>query len=139
MDCKRRIARRPTRVCVRIAGFVLPGLKVHRLGWTDTKEDSQNFRVRYSLSKRRVEAGATLLDKGEVEARREGNCLDQAGVARVRISSGNRCVFPTIQTRNSQIEYSVTEIGVLAVGTVPTPITGVDGEFREIGEPSLHG
>src|SRR6516165_4017523 len=104
MDRKRRIAWRPIRVCVRIAGFVLPGLKVHCLGWTDAKEDPQNLRVGYSLSKPRVEAGTTLLDKGEVEARREGNRHDQVSVVRVSISSGNRRVLPTIQTRDRPSE-----------------------------------
>ena len=88
MNRKRRIAWRPIRVCVRIAGFVLPGLKVHCLGWTDAKYNSQNFRVGYSLSKPRVEAGATLLNKAVVEARRECNRLDQVRGVRVVSSNG---------------------------------------------------
>jgi len=53
-------------------------------------------------SKPRVEAGATLLDKAEVEARREGDRIDQVRVVRVSISSGNRRMPPTIQTREKQ-------------------------------------
>ena len=101
---KRQIARRPIRVGVRIAGFVLPGLKVHCLGWTDAKYNSQNFRVGYSLSKPRVEAGATLLNKAEVEARRECNRLDQVRVVRVSIISGNRRMRPFVQTRDRPSE-----------------------------------
>src|ERR1700736_4508051 len=100
MDRKRHISWRPIRVCVRIAGFVLPSLKVHCLGWTDAEDDPQNFRVGYSLSKSRVEAGATLLDKAKVEARREGDRLDQVRVVRVSISSGNRRMLPAIQARD---------------------------------------
>src|SRR5258708_8554681 len=98
MDRKRRIAWRPIRVCIRIASLVLPSLKVHCLAWTDTEEDSQNFWVGYSLSKLRVEAGATLLNKAKVEARREGDRLDQGGVVRVTISLGNTRTLPHIQT-----------------------------------------
>src|SRR5258707_7882606 len=100
MDRKRRIAWRPIRVCIRIASLVLPSLKVHCLAWTDTEEDSQNFWVGYSLSKLRVEAGATLLNKAKVEARREGDRLDQVSVVRVSISSGNSRMLPNIQTRD---------------------------------------
>src|SRR5579872_5070080 len=104
MDRKRRIAGRPIRVCVRIASLVLPGLKVHCLGWTDTEDDSQNFWVGYSLSKCRVEAGATLLNKDKVEASREGDRFDEVSVVRVSISSGNCGMLPNIQTRDCLIE-----------------------------------
>ncbi len=44
----------------RIAGLVLPGLKVHGLAWADTQQDSQNFQIGYLLSERGIEAGAAL-------------------------------------------------------------------------------
>src|SRR5260370_4077611 len=101
MDRKRRIAWRPIRVCIRIASLVLPSLKVHCLAWTDTEEDSQNFWVGYSLSKLRVEAGATLLNKAKVEARREGERLDPVSVVRLSSRSGSGRDMPTVQTRDS--------------------------------------
>src|ERR1700719_3769472 len=100
MDGEGRIGWRPIRVCIRIAGLVLPSLKVHRLGGTDAEDDAQNFWVLYPLSKRRVEAGATLLNKAKMEARREGNRVDQVSVACVSISSGNCRMLPNIQGRN---------------------------------------
>src|SRR5260370_34499750 len=99
MDRKRRIAWRPIRVCIRIASLVLPSLKVHCLAWTDTEEDSQNFWVGYSLSKLRVEAGTTLLNKAKVEARRGGDRLGQVSVGRVSIRFGNSRMLPSLQTR----------------------------------------
>ena len=35
-----------------------------------------------------------------------------------------------------KLERSI-QIGVLVVGAVPTPVTGVDGELREIRKPSF--
>ena len=100
MDRKRRIAWRPIGVCIRIASLVLPSLKVHCLRWTDTEEDPQNFRIAYSLSKLGVDAGATLLNKGKMETRRESDSQDQVSVIRVSISSGDGRMLPDIQARN---------------------------------------
>jgi len=44
----------------------MPGLEVGRLGWADTEQDAQNFRMDDSLSQGGVEAGAPLLDKRKV-------------------------------------------------------------------------
>ena len=101
MNRKGRIGWRPiSRVCIRITGLVLPSLKVHCLGWTDTEEDAQDFWILCPLSELRVETGATLLNKAKVEARREGDCVDQVGVVCVCISSRNCRVLPNIQARN---------------------------------------
>src|ERR1700736_1750189 len=100
MDHKRRVSWRPTRVCIRIARLVLPSLKVHCLGWADTEQDSQNFRVGDPLSQLGIKAGATLLNKAEVEPRREGNCIDELGVGRVSISSRNCRMSPNVQARD---------------------------------------
>ena len=54
----------------------MPGLKVRCLGWADTEQDAQHFRIGDPLRQRWVEAGATLLDKPKVEARRVGDRLD---------------------------------------------------------------
>ena len=100
MNRKGRIGWRPIRVSIRITGLVLPSLKVHCLGWTDTEEDAQDFWILYPLSELRVEAGATLLNKAKVEARREGDCVDQVGVVCVCISSRNCRMLPNIQARD---------------------------------------
>src|ERR1700738_2446611 len=100
MDHKRRIAWRPLWVCIRIARLVLPSLKVHCLGWADTEQDSQNLRVGDPLSQLSIKAGATLLNKAEVEPRSEGNCFDEFGVGCVSICSGNCRMQPRIQSRD---------------------------------------
>src|ERR1700687_2537429 len=100
MDRKGRIGWRPIRVGIRIARLVLPSLKVHCLGWTNTEEDSQNFWVAYPLSKPRVEACATLLNKAKVEARSESDRVDQVSVVCVSISSRNCRMLPDIQARD---------------------------------------
>ena len=104
MNRKGWIGWRTIWVCIRIAGLVLPSLKVHCLGGTDAEQDAQNFRVFCPLSELRVEAGATLLDKAKVEARREGDRLDQISVVCVGIRSGNCRMLPNIQGRNCSSE-----------------------------------
>src|SRR2546421_698468 len=55
--------------------FVLPGLEVHRLGWSDREQDAEYFRARDALGERGVEARAPLFDEGEVEAGGVRDCL----------------------------------------------------------------
>src|ERR1700738_662247 len=98
MGRKRRIAWRPIWVCIRIARLVLPGLKVHCLGWADTEQDSQDFRTAYSLSKRWIEAGATLLDKREVKSCRVSDRLKVVARGQVGIGSRNCRKLPAKQT-----------------------------------------
>ena len=59
----------------RVAGFVVPGLEVHDLGAPDAEQDPQHLGMGDPLGELRVEAGAALLDEGEVEAGRVGDCL----------------------------------------------------------------
>jgi hypothetical protein len=119
----------------RIACLVVPGLKVRCLGWTDTEQDAQHFRIGDPLSQRWVEAGATLLDKRKMECRRVGDRLDVVIGGEIVIVSGNRRKPPFQQTRDCWSER-VTEIGVLRAAAVFSPVTGVYGELHEIGEPS---
>jgi hypothetical protein len=129
----------------RIAGLIVPGLKVRCLGRADTQQDTQNFRMGHPLSQRGVEARATLLDKPKMESRRVGDRLevirDGWGIPRFKalqviIGSGNRRKLPVTQTRDSLSER-VTEIGVLRATAVARPPTGVHRELHEVGEPSL--
>ena len=113
----------------------MPGLKVRGLGWADTEQDSQHFRIGDPLSQRWVEAGATLLDKRKMEARRVGDRLDVVIGGEVAIVSGNCRKLPFQQTRDGWWKR-VTEIGVLRAAAVPNPPTGVHGELHEVGEPS---
>ena len=53
-----------------------PSLEVSRLGRPDAEQDSQDFDVGYSLSQRRAEAAAALLDGTEVKACGEGDRLE---------------------------------------------------------------
>src|SRR5207237_2458675 len=95
----------------RIARHVMPGLKVHGLGWADTEQDAQYFRIGDPLSQRGVEAGAPLLDKPKMEARRVGDRLDVVLGGQVVIASGNGWELPFEQTRDGWWE-GVTQIGV---------------------------
>jgi len=97
-DRKRRKSWRPIRVRIRVARLVLPGLKVHCLGWSDTEQDSQDFWISYPLSQRGVQAGGTLLNEGKVKARGEGDRADEVAAlrGRISISSGNRRVLRSI-------------------------------------------
>src|SRR5438876_10267393 len=70
----------------RIAGLVLPSLKVHDLRSADADEDPQNFQTGNLLSERMVETGAGLLDKRKVKPRREGDRLEVGGDAGWRIT-----------------------------------------------------
>ena len=78
---------------------------MHCLAWADAQKDSQNFCIGYLLRKRGIEACATLLDKREMESRREGYRLQvrrdrcrvviaKKAASCVRIASGNRRVLP---------------------------------------------
>jgi hypothetical protein len=57
----------------RIARLIVPNLKVHYLGSTDTQGDFQYFRASYLLAESGVKTGAGLLDKSKVESCREGD------------------------------------------------------------------
>src|ERR1700751_4856785 len=62
-----------------VAGFVVPGLEVGRLGRANAEQDSQNLDIAHSLSERRVKTCATLLDEGEVESGGEGDGFEVVG------------------------------------------------------------
>src|SRR5262249_59885773 len=90
-------------------------------------------------SESRIRGGTGLQKKPKVSRRRKGDRFDEFGVGRVGIRSGNCRMLPNIQTRDCLNERCVTEIGVLVVGAVPTPKTGVYGELSKVGESSLVG
>ena len=69
---------------------------MHGLGWTDTEQDSQDVYTGYPLGQGRVEAGAALLDKREMERRRVGDGLDVVGRSEVGIRTGDCRMLPTI-------------------------------------------
>src|SRR5690242_14354896 len=127
-----------------IACLVLPSLKVHRLGGADTEHHPQSFRIRYPLSQRWIQAGATLLNKAKVKSRRESDHFEAVGdravaqvdgtvrvkddstARRVSIASGNCRVLPHIQTHYRLWKERVRiEIGVVRIAAVPAPETGV--------------
>jgi hypothetical protein len=59
----------------------MPSLKMHCLGWADPEQDSQYFRICHPLGQRRIEAGATLLNKGKVKAGYKRDRLKVVGLA----------------------------------------------------------
>src|SRR6266403_316955 len=128
----------------RIACLILPSLKMHRLGWTDTEDDAQNFWVAYPLSKLRVEASTALLNKGKVEPCREGNHLEVGSDAVLRgggnattryvgIVFGDCAMLPNIQTGDCLLKREIgIEIGIVSVISVPTPKTGVYRQLQKV-------
>ena len=151
---KRNLCARSARSVVRIrnrkrvAGLVLPSLKVHRFAGPDTEQNSQDFRITDLLSERRVEAGAALLDKREMKTSRERDRLQVGGYAfgvvaaqrtprGVRIRSGNRRVLPDTEARHCLHERrTAIDVGV-RYAAVPRPKAGVHGELRQVGEPQF--
>ena len=119
----------------RVARLVMPGLKMGGLGGADTEQDAQHLWTGDPLRQRWVEAGATLLDEGKVEARRVGDRLNVVLGGQVGIGPGNGRKLPFTQTRDG-LRERVTEIGVLCAAAVARPPTGVHGESHEVGEPS---
>src|SRR5215469_16180191 len=115
--------------------------------WADAQKDSQNFCIGYLLRQSGIEARATLLDKREMESRREGDRLEvrrnrcrvvsaKGATSRIGIASGDRCVLPYIQTRDCLNERCAqVEIGIRNAA-VARPKTGIYCELREVCEPS---
>ena len=58
-----------------VAGLVMPGLEVHRLGRPDAEQHAQDFPIANPLRQRWVEARAALFDRREVKARGVGDRL----------------------------------------------------------------
>ena len=101
-------------------------MKVHCLGWADTEQDSQDFRTAYSLSKRWIEAGATLLDKRKVKSCRVSDRLKMVARGEVGIGSRNCRKLPAKQTRDCLGEgEGRIQIGVIGATAVPSPVTGL--------------
>ena len=115
---------------------------MHCLGWADTEHDSQNFRIGYPLSQRRVEASTTLLNKGKVKSRREGDRFEVGGGVTLLFTYQHQfwespydC--PTFKPSEllGEIGKFGIEVGVVRVTAVPSPKTGINGELREVCEP----
>src|SRR5260221_12818051 len=128
----------------RIACLVVPGLKMHCLGWADTEQDAQHFWIGDSLGQRGVEARATLLAESKIEYHcvgcsaecvKGGWVISRFKALQVSIGSGNGRKLPFTQPRDC-LSKRVTEIGGLCAAAVPPPPTGVHGELHEVGEPS---
>src|SRR5437899_3084190 len=120
-----------------IARLVHPGLEVSCLGWADTKQDSQHFRIAYALSQRRIETGATLLNKRKVESGSVGDGLEVVRWPKVGIGSGDPQKLSGTQTRDclGKREAGI-EIGVVRAAAIPSPPTGVNGELHEVCKTS---
>src|SRR5205085_4493480 len=116
-----------------VASLVMPGLKMSGLSWADTEQNSQHFRVAHPLSKRWIEAGATLLDERKVKSRRVGNGLDVVIRHKVVVGSRNCGKLPLTQTRDCLRKHKRgIEIGVVSAAPVPSPPTGVHSELHEV-------
>src|SRR5579863_3784198 len=121
----------------------MPGLEMRCLGGPDAEQNPQDFDFGHSLSQRRIEAAATLLNSAEVKARGESDRLEMVrdvkggnigGAVQVIVGSGNCC---TIDDVLGLTKYKVgIEIGVVVVAAIAGPEAGVDVEVHQIGEPS---
>jgi hypothetical protein len=109
---------------------------MHRLGWADAEQDSQDHRIRDLQGQGRIEAGAALLDRGKMECRGVGDGLNMRVILCVGIGSGDCRMRPFEQVRDGLgKDAEPVEIRIMVWVAVPCPITGVDGKLREIGEP----
>src|ERR1700682_4297465 len=113
----------------------MPGLEVTDLGASDAKDYAQDFRAADSLRQFGVETGSTLLDKGKVKARGIGDRLNEVGIVRVSVSSGNRRVLPDRQ-RGNGLSRGVAEVGILGSAAIASPPAGIHRELHQISEPS---
>jgi hypothetical protein len=77
-----------------VAGLVVPGLEVHRLGRPDAEQDPQHLGMGDPLSELGVETGASLLDEAKVEAGRIGDRLQVVTGAEVVVAARNRRELP---------------------------------------------
>ena len=117
----------------RIAGLVLPGLEVRRLGRPDAKQNAQHVHAGDSLSERRIEAGAALLDERKVKGRCVGDRLYVVGRSQVRIASGNRGMLALGQTRDGLREYERRiEIGIVRITPITCPPARVERQLHEV-------
>ena|SRR5215467_467456 len=86
-----------------------------------------------------VKTTATLLDEGEVEARREGDGGQKIRVVDVVVGAWNGGVLVHGEARNRRREL-VAEVRILVAAAVACPKRGVDGELHQIRKaPDLVG
>ncbi len=105
------------------------------LGTSDAEDYAQDFRAADSLREFGVETGSALLDEGKVKARGIGDRLNEVGIVRVSVSSGNRRMLPNSQGRNGLSER-VAEIGILSAAAVASPPARIHRQLHQVGEPS---
>jgi hypothetical protein len=114
---------------------------MHRLGRADTEQDSQDHRIGDPLGLCRVEAGATLLDRGEMERRSIGDRLEVVLRRQVEIAPGDRrkALLGNLagnQVRNRRLkDAKPIKIGIMVRVAVPSPPSGIDEKLRQVGEP----
>ena len=120
---------------------------MHGFGRADTKQDSQNLRIGYPLSQRRVDAGTTLFNEGKVKSRRKSNRLEVPGNAVLGwVRTVLWCRYYPVMPSDSLSHWADLtlgkrkrgiEIGIFVVGAVTSPKTGVHVKLREVCEPIL--
>src|SRR3979411_773721 len=111
----------------RVAGLILPRLKMHYLRPADAEDDLKHFQARGFLRHPRVKAGAALLDKSKVKSGRKGDRLDVIAwiiwICSTQFAniSRNRRVETRSQTRD-RVRERCAEIGIsrAAVAGPPT-------------------
>src|SRR6202171_2153398 len=123
----------------RVAGLILPRLKVHYLRTADAEDDLKHFQAGGFLRHPRVKAGAALLDKSKVKPGRKGDRLDVIAriiwvvTTEVANVSGNRGVETRSQARDCVREHCA-EIGIGGTA-VAGPPASVHCQLPEVCEP----
>jgi hypothetical protein len=118
----------------RVARLVVPGLEMHGLGRADAEQDSQDHRIGDSQGQCRVEAGAALLDKAEMERRRVGDGLDVVRISYIeRGDCRMRLPFDEQRWDHLRKNERRIKIGILVAAAIPRPPTGIDDKLHEIG------
>src|ERR1022692_2928937 len=100
----------------------------------DAHHDFQDLDAGRLLGKRRVQAGAALLNRRKVKRGRVGNRLDVSGGFEIVVGSGDTRKLSAGQLRDRLFERSA-EIGISRAAITDVP-TRVNAELHEIGQPS---
>src|ERR1700758_1545156 len=94
---------------------------MHGFGGPDADQNPQGLHACCSLCHRRIKAGATLFDCGEVEPGCICDRLQEIWIACVGIGSGNGCVLMNCESWDGLRENKVWfEVG----GVIPAPVPG---------------
>src|SRR6185437_2717176 len=119
-----------------IAGLVMPGLEVRRLGGPDADQDSQHLNVARPQRQRRIETAAALFDGRKMEARGIRNCLQKLRMLHIEVSPWYCRVLADCQIGHRLFEFEIgIQVRIVTGIAVPRPPTRVNRELHEVSYP----